>query len=382
MHSLHAPILSALAATTSLILAGPVVGQVPMEAPEWKETELARTEAYAQQLETHLRREILENYAARATRAWHRDYSSLDAFARSVAPNRERWRAVLNPPVLSKSGPLQRRPYPLLSDLKAEWVTLPLGDLVAEAILVLPPNASPQDPVPLVITQHGIGSMPESPFGPPDAAYHNYGNELLKAGFAVLSPLHLRSIERRNRVERLARLSGTTLPGIELSRLQNLMDEVLADPRIDRDRVGMWGVSLGGMATMFFTPLEPRIKACVVSAWFNHRLTKMVVPDERYTSFLTTAEEHAFFNGWLTEFADHDAITLICPRPVLVQHGKKDRIGHWPDLVKEFETARGHYEKLGIASCMELDLHEGGHEAIVASGVQFMKRWLKESPQK
>jgi dienelactone hydrolase len=153
---------------------------------------------------------------------------------------------------------------------------------------------------------------------------------------------------------------------------------VLVDPRIDRDRVGMWGVSLGGMATMFFMPLEPRIKAGVVSAWFNHRLTKMAVSDKRYSSFIDTTEEHAFFDGWLTEFADYDAITLICPRPVMVHHGKKDTIAHWPDLVKEFDLAHAHYEKLGIGDRMELDLHEGGHEARIESGVRFMKRWLKQ----
>jgi hypothetical protein len=39
-------------------------------------------------------------------------------------------------------------------------------------------------------------------------------------------------------------------PGFELSRIQNLLDIVLADERIDPDRVGMWGLSLGGLATM------------------------------------------------------------------------------------------------------------------------------------
>ena len=72
------------------------------------------------------------------------------------------------------------------------------------------------------------------------------------------------------------------------------------DPRLDAERVGMWGVSLGGTATMFWTPLEPRIKAAVVCAWFNHRCNKMAVPDPRYSCFLETLEEHAFFRGWLT----------------------------------------------------------------------------------
>jgi hypothetical protein len=123
-------------------------------------------------------------------------------------------------------------------------------------------------------------------------------------------------------------------------------------------------------------PLEPRIKVGVVSAWFNHRLAKMAVSDSRYSCFLDTAEEHAFFDGWLTEFADHDAITLICPRPVLIHHGKKDGISFWPDLVQEYEVAHAHYEKLGMGDRMALDLHEGGHEARIESGIFFLKHWL------
>lgn len=338
----------------------------------------ARNNAYARQLEAYLRAFLVDQYPARAESAWRRDYSAPDALERSVQPNRDRWRRLLSSPVLAKTGPLVRRPHAPLLDVQAEWITLPLGPLQTEAILVLPPGASREHPVPLVIAQHGIGSTPETPFGPPEDLYHGYGRELLKAGFAVLAPFNLKVIERRNRIERLARIGGTTLPGIEFARLQHLLDVVLADPRIARERVGMWGVSLGGMATMFFTPVEPRIKASVVSAWFNHRLTKMAVPDERYTSFIETAEEHAFFHGWLSEFADHDVASLICPRPLLVQHGKTDRIAHWPDVVKEFDQARAHYEKLGLAERAEIDLHDGGHEARVESGVRFMTRWLKQ----
>jgi hypothetical protein len=183
-------------------------------------------------------------------------------------------------------------------------------------------------------------------------------------------------VEKRNRIERLARLADTTLPGIELVRMQALLDEVLKDKRIDPGRVGMWGISLGGMATMFWMPLEPRIQCGVVTAWFNHRRNKMVIPDERYSCFLETKEEHAFFRGWLTEFTDSDAASLICPRPLLIQHGKKDGIAWWPQVIEEFEVAKEHYRKLGIEGRIEMDLHEGGHEIRIDSGLAFLKKWL------
>jgi dienelactone hydrolase len=343
-------------------------------SPADQKLETERTDAYALQLENYLRQYIVDQYDERSSAAWNRDYSSIDAFLRSVEPNRERWvSVVIKPPILTKSGPVTKKPY-TIEGIKGEWLELPLGPVTAQAFLAFPAGTLSNMPLPLIIVQHGIGSTPETPFR--SGAYHEYAKELLRAGFAVLVPMNLMSIERRNHIERLCRLADISLPGIELVRVQNLLDIVLTDNRIDPQKVGMWGVSLGGMATMFWMPLEPRIKAGVVSAWFNQRRNKMAVPDDRYTSFLVTTEDHAFFTGWLTEFTDHDVISLICPRPLLIQHGKQDRIAYWPQVIEEFEIAKTHYEKLNIPERIQMDMHEGGHEAIIESGMGFMKKWL------
>lgn len=380
---------SASACLLSLVLAFCGVGLRAAEpgdsgsaAPAFKEQEEERNAAYARQLEAWLGEYLVNQYPERAALIWQRDYSSIEAYQKSVAPQRDGWRRVVKPPELRKTGPLQRAGHPPLEDLAAEWLTVPLGGLTAEGILAVPTAASRDVPVPLVVVQHGIGSFPERNFGVMDAsdAYHSYARRLVEAGFAVLTPLNLRSVERRNRIERLCRLADMSLPGIELVRMQRLLDEVLQDPRIDADRVGMWGLSLGGLATMFWTPLEPRIKAAVVAGWFNHRRNKMVIADSRYSCFLETQEEHAFFNGWLTAYTDADVASLICPRPLLIQTGKQDRIAWWPFVVEEFESARQHYQRLGIEDRIEMDLQDVGHETHVESGLRFLTKWLRETP--
>ncbi len=349
---------------------------------DFKQLEEKRTDAYGAQLEAWLRAYLVEQYPQRAAKAWKRDYTSIEAYLKSVEPNRAGWRGVVKPPELVKSGKTQRVPHPPLADLGAEWLTVPLGALTTEGIFAVPKGATPEKPVPLVIVQHGIGSFPERNFGVMDEgdAYHSYARRLVEAGFAVVTPMNLRSVERRNRIERLCRLADLSLPGIELVRMQRLLDEALEDPRIDRGRVGMWGLSLGGLATMFWTPLEPRIKAAVVAGWFNHRRNKMVIPDKRYSCFLETKEEHAFFDGWLTAYSDSDVASLICPRPLMIQTGKKDGIAWWPMVLEEFEAAKVYYRKLGIEDRIEMDLRDGGHETHVESGVRFLTKWLKESP--
>jgi dienelactone hydrolase len=336
-----------------------------------------RNERYKEDLELWLRKWLVDDYPTRAERLWSRSYESIEAFKKSVEPNRNRWREVLNPPPLRPTGPLEREPHEPLSDLDAEWLSLPLGGIKAEGVLVIPKDG--EAPFPLVIAQHGIGSTPEKTFGlnDPGGAYHQYSRELVAAGFAVLAPFNLRDSGPRNRIERLARLADTTLPGIELVRMQHLLTEVLKDERVDPERVGMWGLSLGGLATMFWMPLEERIKVGIVAAWFNHRRNKMAVPDPRYSCFLETTEEHAFFRGWLVEFADYDVVSLICPRPLLIQAGKTDGIAWWEQIIEEFELSRVHYDQLGLGERIELDLHEGGHEVRIETGIQFMENWLR-----
>lgn len=320
-----------------------------MEAGKLENYISERNERYKNELELWLRRWLVDDYPERSSRLWSRSYESVEAFKKSVEPNRKRWRRILNPPPLEPTAELERHPYEPLAELGGEWLSLSLGGIKAEGLLAIPDNGNP--PFPLVIAQHGIGSTPERTFGleNPEDAYHQYSKKLIEAGFAVLALFNLRDGGKRNRIERLARLADTSLPGIEFARMQCLLTEVLKDEMIDTERVGMWGLSLGGLATMFWMPLEERIKVGIVAAWFNHRTNKMAVPDKRYSCFLDTTEEHAFFRGWLVEFADYDVVSLICPRPLIIQTGKKDGIAWWEQVLEEFELSRTHYEKLGLA---------------------------------
>lgn len=383
MSAIRVLTLSLVLALTAFSSLAPAAEE-PAGQPEtdFQQSEEQRTDAYAAQLEAWLRDYLVDQYPQRAAKAWNRDYSSIAAYETSIESNRALWRNVIKPPELIVTGEAQHRPHPPLDDLQARWLTVPLGPLTAEGILAVPQQASPQTRVPLVIVQHGIGSFPERNFGLADQgdAYHSYARRLVEAGFAVITPMNLRSVERRNRIERLCRLADLSLPGIELVRMQRLLDEALRDPRIDGGRVGMWGLSLGGLATMFWTPVEPRIKAAVVAGWFNHRRNKMVIPDQRYSCFLETKEEHAFFDGWLTAYTDSDVASLICPRPLLIQTGKLDAIAWWPMALEEFDAAKEHYRRLGIEDRIEMDLRDGGHEAHVDSGLRFLTRWLKETP--
>lgn len=324
-------------------------------------------------------RAVSEDYPRRAERCWQRDYSSPAAYQASVQPNRARWLAAVgdfgdpDPDLAPLIEPFAENEH-----FVAHWVTINLyGGLRGRGVLALPKRG--QKPYPLVVAQHGIGSSPEIVFGLHDDAelYHAYGQRLVEAGYAVLAPCNVTGGKPRERLTRLCVMLGQTLWGLEIAKIKRLLDYAETRDELDLSRVAMWGISLGGAYTLFTMPLEPRIKAGICTAWFNHRVKKMAIDDPRYSCFLSVDENHIFIPNWLTEFSDSDLVSLIAPRPFMSQTGKGDGIAWWPFVVEEFERAREHYVKLGVEpERMELDLHEGGHEIRVAEGLEFLKRWL------
>ncbi len=324
-------------------------------------------------------RNLVLDYEPRRSVYWERDYSSIGAFEASVSENRTRWQEAVG--AFEDNGtPLNPvvEPWYESEDVSASWITIDLlGGLRGRGILALPKGRT--GPAPLVIAQHGIGSSPEKAFGLDDPAriYKDYARKLSEEGFAVIAPMNISGSAPRGRQERLCKLLGKTLWGLEIFRTRRLLDYLETRPEVDVDRTGMYGISLGGAYTMFTTPLEPRIKAAVVCAWFNHRRNKMAVDDPRYSCFLSVSEEHVWIPGWLREFTDSDLASLICPRPLLVEQGKADGIAWWPMMLEEYEETTQHYAKLGCRDRIEIDLHEGGHEIRMEKSLDFLKKWLQ-----
>jgi dienelactone hydrolase len=328
-------------------------------------------------------------FAQRHSR-WQRDYSSLENYARSVAPMRAEWAECVGLfDLAAQEDEVTLTPYFETDDFTAHWLVVPMrlnefevnaGQsapvIHARALLALPKAHS--GPHQLVIAQHGIGCCPERVFGLVDDGnlYKSYGRRLAEAGYAVLAPIHITEHQPRARYQRMCIMLGKTLWGLEISKLKALLDHTLARPEIKPEATGMWGISLGGAYTMFTSVLEPRIQAAICTAWFNDRLRKMIIDDPRHSCFLSTTEEHIFIPGWLRNFDDSDLISLICPRPMLIQSGRGDSIGWWPWLEDEFAAARDHYTRLGMADRLEMYMHDGGHEIDVSSGLAFLQRWL------
>ena len=84
-------------------------------------------------------------------------------------------------------------------------------------------------------------------------------------------------VDWRNRLHNKALLVGRTLMGLEIWREMRAVDLLETLPEVDSERIGFYGLSQGGKMALWFPPLEPRIRATIISAFYNERTKKQLV---------------------------------------------------------------------------------------------------------
>lgn len=170
----------------------------------------------------------------------------------------------------------------------------------------------------------------------------------------------------------------------ELSRV---VDWLQSRPEVLPERIGMYGISQGGKSTLYFSALEPRIRAAVCSCYYNNRWNKML--EDRllaelgqreglaYRSYLVTDEDDKFNIYSAALWPDHLLAALTCPRPFMVEIGRHDPVIYWQDALDEATRLREIYSQLGIAERTQAVVaHWGGHEMFYDDAKRFLDRWL------
>jgi dienelactone hydrolase len=358
---------------------------VALRPPKLSETYLvsARTtetpllnEQYSQ-LERHFDRLIAESEARRPSK-WKRDFTSLDRYLASVEPHRRRFIELMGGFPAEKTPLHPRREVIGTSALyRTERVRLEAVPGVEVYGVLLTPARPGRRPA--LICQHGMGGSPAMSAGltERDDYLRRFGAQAAQRGYVVFAPYLVNDQAQRSRLHRKAISVGTTLQILEQWKIVRVTDFLASLPEVDAARIGMYGISWGGRTTLYAAAIDPRLAAVVVSGYFNQTTKKQFQFSTYSTAYIDTAEEYAFFPGFITEFSDADLASLVAPRPLFIESGALDTAAYFKDSFIEYTRAREVYRKLGVGERLEFGLFRGLHLIHGIQAFEFLDRWLK-----
>jgi len=349
-------------------------------APVSTEQAEAGQEAVRAEIERYLDRQIAAAGSQKDSK-WARDFSSVAAYEKSVDP----WRAKLWDMLGGDRYPpadLEPREE-LIAEFDTHrayrvWLTAFPGVKVY-GVLLVPTPSKDTGRRPALVCVHGMSGTPESLCGLLDKPdYHNnLGLQAVRRGYVVFAPSNVNNYKTRSWLDRKAILVGQRMQALEQRKLVRVLDYLSGRPDVDAGRIGAYGISWGGRTVMYGAALDKRIAACAISGHFNDLVPKMVTPSEHYTAFIQTGEDYSFFWDNFHLFNEVDVVSLICPRPVLIEQGRQDRVVHWEMSRRAFDKAKGFYDRLGVGDRATYALFEGPHEIHGVEAFEFFGRWLK-----
>ena len=350
--------------------------------------------------------EVLDGYVTNAVAdslekrgmLWHRDYSSHEAYAESVEPNRERLKKqigclderlpieVLNYVATTKDATqiaadenytVSRVRWQVFEEVEGEGLLLePMHNISVIAQVVALPDA---DWTPEVIA----GVTDDLP------ASAQFARRLAKAGCRVVVPLLINRADtysgnstlgamtnqpHREFIYRMAYQLGRHIIGYEVQKVLSLVDWMsLSDVPI-----GVIGYGEGGLIALQSAAVDTRIQATAVSGYFQSRQEVWREPIYR--------------NVWglLHEFGDAEIASLIAPRTLIVEASRGPEVAGPPpvrdgrggaapgqlvsppvDSVKaEFDRTHDFYQQLGSEDALHLvsteDRLPGSQETLTA----------------
>jgi dienelactone hydrolase len=340
----------------------------------------------------------------RRTSFWKRDFSSPEAYEKSVAPNRERFRRIIgladqrvpfDEPALDASA---GRPAPAASTAayRIHAVRWPVLDGVEAAGLLLEPSAA---------ASCSVVALPDAG-GAPEQLVAQFAGRIAASGCQVLIPVLLSrrpvglvhpDIRRptnqthREFVYRMAFEMGRHVIGYEVQKVLAGVDWFT---RAAPGRpVGIIGYGEGGLVALYSAAADTRIQAAAVSGYFQPR-------EDLW-------REPVYRNVWglLREFGDAEIASLVAPRALILEAARAPETGPPPSggefgsgaapgflstptfgaVRAEFDRAKPVFDKLGAGRRLSLVVsREGrddpGSDAALSAFLAALGRKLVQSP--
>lgn len=245
------------------------------------------------------------------------------------------------------------------------------------AVYILFPDRPLASPAPAVIAIHGHGygnrdivalmADGTERSGPP-GLHKDFAVSLVKQGFIVAAPELLGFGDRRlaeelssgeatkNSCYRLSSallLAGQTMAGFRIYETMRVMDYLQTLEEVASERIGIMGISGGGLVAGFTAALDERIACAVVSGYAGTFATSILTRQHCLDNYIP---------GILLDAEMPDLLGLIAPRGLFLESGDSDHL-FGPDGVRRaLDRLKLIYDAAGFSERVEADFFAGGHE--------------------
>ena len=255
------------------------------------------------------------------------------------------------------------------------YQTLP--GVYVPAFLITPKNVS--SPAPAVLCPPGHGSGMNQVMDEENGLYKQYPLELVERGMVVLVPEHAGFGERCIAEGEDAKyashgyfylsvnLLGESQMGYLLWDLRRAIDLLQSLPQVDPNRIGCYGLSLGGEMTLFTAAADRRIKAACISGFLC----------SYKSSFLDQGHCGCGYVYGLAKYLEHaDIAALIAPRPLLIESATEDPIFPVNVARRTYRELKKTYGLFDAKDRIAQDVFEGSHEISGAKAYDWFAKWL------
>ena len=210
---------------------------------------------------------------------------------------------------------------------------------------------------PLVVSIHGGEGTPElcSSLHNDSSNYNHPTRRVTDRGYNVFAPQLLlwkvskygNPFDRGMTNGRLRQLGGS-ITALELALMRGCVDKLLATDDIDPARLGVIGLSYGGMYALLLAAVDTRFRACFSSSWFADR-------------YVYAKEDWSYRNA-LHTFGDAEMAALIAPRRLVIAMGTHDELFRSTYTMEEGARLTPFYRARGAENELEIYEFFGLHE--------------------
>ncbi len=310
------------------------------------------------------------------------------ANAFDTAERRDVWQADFRAAFLEALGGLQHWARPPLDatviqveqmdGYRRESISFTTRDnLRAFGYLLVPDHTSGPRPTMLAAPGHGRGIASCVGIGPngeqrrlhqPDEYANDFALQCVANGYTTLALEAISFGVRRDAVAQTlqpeassctrdamaALMLGETLAGWRVWDAMRALDYLSTrNDCVDPNRIGVIGISGGGLLSLFLAAADTRIKAAVVSGYFNTFMGSILAVDHCVDNFVP---------GLLNLCEMPDLSALIAPRLLFTESGTDDPIFPLATYRLAVDRAQSIYSSFDAATHYQWEVFNGGHE--------------------